>query len=57
MEIFRNRLQRELLDLDGKVYAAYVKARQDGQTNPLIAFEDFLGFQIGCYQKEGGPEP
>jgi hypothetical protein len=55
LEIFKNRLQRELLDLNDLVYAAFVKARQDGQTNPLIAFKDFIGFKICCYKNEGGP--
>ena len=54
LEIFKNRLQRELIDLREQVYAAFVKARQDGQTNPLIAFKDFIGFKIGCNRKEGG---
>jgi hypothetical protein len=36
------------------VQAAFVLARQNGQTNPEIAFKDFIGFKIGCNKKEGG---
>ncbi len=51
LEIFKNRLQKELHD---QVQVAFEKARQDGQTNPEIAFKDFIGFKIGCNKKERG---
>ena len=51
LEIYKNRLLKEFHD---QVQAAFEKARQDGQTNPEIAFKDFIGFKIGCNRKEGG---
>ncbi len=54
LEIFKNKLQKELTELHGQVQAAFVLARQNGQTNPDIAFKDFIGFKIGCNKKEGG---
>ncbi len=53
-EMRKNRLRAELADLSDQVQAAFVKANQDGQTNPDIAFGDFIGLKIGCYHKDGG---
>jgi hypothetical protein len=41
-----------LAGLDGHVQAAFVKAQQDGQTNPEIAFGDFIVLKLGCYHKD-----
>ena len=54
LEIFKNRLQKQFSELHDQVQAAFVKERQNGQTNPDIAFKDFIGFKIGCNKKEGG---
>ncbi len=54
LETYKNRLRAELADLCDQVQAAFVKARQDGQTNAEIVFGDFVGLKLGCYQKDGG---
>ncbi len=52
LEMLQNWLQAELAGLDGHVQAAFVKAQQDGQTNPEIAFGDFIVLKLGCYHKD-----
>ncbi len=54
LEMRKNRLRAELADLIDQVQVAFVKAKQDGQTDPDIALGNFTGLKIGCYQKEGG---
>ena len=54
LEIFKNRLYTQLADLRKQVQTTFEKAKQDGQTNPEIAFGDFIGLRLGCYQKDDG---
>ena len=54
LEIFKNKLQKQFAKLHHRVQATFVKAQQDGQTNPEIVFKEFIGLKIGCFQKEGG---
>ena len=52
LEILYNRLYKELEDLTDQVQATFVKAQQEGQTNPEIVFKAFIGLRLGLNHKE-----
>ena len=57
LEMFKNRLHAELADLHSKVQTTFEKAKKYGQKNPEIAFGEFIGLRLGCFQKGDGLQP
>ncbi len=60
LKTFKNKLYAEFEDLQGQLQTIFDKAQQEGQTNPMVVFADFIGFSqtvLGRYLEGNGKQP
>ncbi len=60
LKTFKNRLHAEFVDLQEQLQNIFDKALQDGQTNPMIAFSNFIGLSqtvLGSYLEGNASQP